>query len=31
VLLSVGAVYPDMMVGQPGDSQLDVTIAAAGK
>src|SRR5262249_16163762 len=31
VLLSVGAVYPDMTVGQPGDSQLDVTIAAAGK
>jgi transcriptional regulator GlxA family with amidase domain len=31
VLLSVGAVYPDMTVGQPGDSLLDVTIVAAAK
>jgi transcriptional regulator GlxA family with amidase domain len=29
VLLSVGAVYPDMTVGQPGDALLDVRIVAA--
>lgn len=30
VLLSVGAVYPDMTTGQPGDALLDVRIVAAG-
>src|SRR6185503_14961673 len=29
VLLSVGAVYPDMTVGVPGDALLDVFIVAA--
>ena len=29
VLLSVGAVYPDMTVGTPGDALLDVFIVAA--
>jgi transcriptional regulator GlxA family with amidase domain len=29
VLLSVGAVYPDMTMGQPGDALLDVRIVAA--
>ena len=29
VLLSVGAVYPDMTTGQPGDAVLDVRIVAA--
>jgi len=31
VLLSVGAVYPDMTLGQPGDSLLNVLIVAASK
>jgi transcriptional regulator GlxA family with amidase domain len=31
VLLSVGAVYPDMTTGEPGDAMLDVRIVAAGK
>ena len=30
VLLSVGAVYPDMTIGVPGDALLDVRIVAAG-
>jgi transcriptional regulator GlxA family with amidase domain len=30
VLLSVGAVYPDMTAGTPGDAMLDVRIVAAG-
>ncbi len=30
VLSSVGAVYPDMTTGQPGDALLDVRIVAAG-
>ncbi len=30
VLLSVGAVYPDMTVGEPGDALLDVMIISAG-
>lgn len=29
VLLSVGAVYPDMTVGEPGDARLDVMIVSA--
>ena len=29
VLLSVGAVYPDMTTGEPGDALLDVSIVAA--
>ena len=29
VLLSVGAVYPDMTTGVPGDAMLDVSIVAA--
>ena len=31
VLLSVGAVYPDMTVGEPGDALLDVPIVSATK
>ena len=31
VLLSVGAVYPDMTVGEPGDALLDVSIVGATK
>ena len=30
VLLSVGAVYPDMTTGEPGDALLDVRIVSAG-
>ena len=30
VLLSVGAVYPDMTVGEPGEAMLDVRVVAAG-
>ena len=30
VLLSVGAVYPDMTIGKPEDSLLDVKIVASG-
>ena len=30
VLLSVGAVYPDMTIGEPGDALLDVRIVSAG-
>ena len=30
VLLSVGAVYPDMTVGEPGEARLDVRVVAAG-
>jgi transcriptional regulator GlxA family with amidase domain len=31
VLLSVGAMYPDMTVGEAGDALLDVSIVAAGR
>jgi transcriptional regulator GlxA family with amidase domain len=31
VLLSVGAVFPDMTTGQPGDALLDVSIVAAAR
>ena len=31
VLLSVGAVFPDMTTGAPGDALLDIRIAAAGR
>ncbi len=31
VLLSVGAVYPDMTTGQPGEALLDVSIVAASR
>lgn len=30
VLLSVGAVYPDMTAGEPGEAMLDVRVVAAG-
>ena len=31
VLVSVGAMYPDMLTGKPGDELLDVSIVAASK